>query len=461
MSTAPAPIAAPWAAPQPAQRPPSRNRPGSRWSERSRRRWAVIGLSALSLACGPLLMALVYLILGATGELVGEEAVYGPGRPVGLLITADLLLGVASVGLLPVVLRHGPAHREVPLEEGGGAEVLVSRQEPRSALVAGLALCVFTMVSSSAWMAWCIAVISLCSRGRLLWTGLIYGTSVVVGVLGYWATNGFGHMTGVTYWGDVLMTIAILAITFMVPVLIGMYRWSRRRRIRALQAEALTARREAAALVGQEQARAEQSRAQERTRIAREMHDTLSHRLALISMYAGALDYREDLDRDTVRSTAQLVQQTAATASAELRTVLDVLRDDPGDTRPQPDLREVPQLLQEFRGAGVRIEVIGDELIAADELPDTTARTLYRILQEALANAVKHAPGAPVTIRWDRGPESVGLTVSNPLVQGAHPVRSGFGLVGLDERARGLGGTLTTQRTETTFRLEACIPCRS
>ncbi|MBZ6373688.1 MAG: histidine kinase [Kocuria palustris] len=211
----------------------------------------------------------------------------------------------------------------------------------------------------------------------------------------------------------------------------------------------------------EEHARAEQSRAQERTRIAREMHDTLSHRLALISTYAGALDYREDLDRDTVRSTARLVQQTAATASAELRTVLDILRDDPGDTRPEPDLRQLPELLAEFRAAGARIEMVGREVVDAEAVPDTAARTLYRILQEALTNAVKHAPGAPVTVRWSRRAGAVSLTVSNPQVADAHPEPNGFGLVGLDERARGLGGTISTERTETMFRLEACIPCRS
>ncbi len=435
---------APWVA-----RPP-RGAPGRR-GRRLQRPWTTGILTLAALLLGPALVSLVLLAVLVPGSPPEPSELYGPGRPVVALAVLDVALGLVAVGLVPIAVRHGYAGAEA----AGDPAALVDRPEPRSALIAAVVIGVFTAVSASAAAASLITMISVCSRGRRSWAVVVYGVTLAATGAGYFVQGPVGS------WIDTLVLLGVSAVMLLVPVLIGMYRWSRRRRIRALQAEAMTARREAAALVREEHARAEQSRAQERTRIAREMHDTLSHRLALISTYAGALDYREDLDRATVRSTARLVQQTAATASAELRTVLDVLRDDPGDTRPEPDLHDIPQLLEEFRAAGAEIEVIGDDGIDPGALPDITARTLYRILQEALTNAVKHAPGAPVTVRWARRPDAVSLVVSNPLVADAHPAPSGFGLVGLDERARGLGGTIGTERTDTAFRLEACIPCRS
>lgn len=449
MSVVPSQTPAPWAA-----QPPG-SAPRARGLRRLQRPWFTSILTLVCLLLGPLSWGLILLVALSSDGALDISDMYGPGRPVVLLAVLDVVLGLVATALVPVGLRHGFIDTQPIADSAADPAELVDRPEPRSALIAALVIGVFTVISASAWAASLVTMISISSRGRRTWAAAVYAVTAAAAGASYFVQGPFGG------WIEALVVVGASAVMLLVPVLIGMYRWSRRRRIRALQAEALTARREAAALVREEHARAEQSRAQERTRIAREMHDTLSHRLALISTYAGALDYREDLDRETVRSTARLVQQTAATASAELRTVLDILRDDPGDTRPEPDLRQLPELLEEFRAAGARIEVTGQDRIDAEDLPDTAARTLYRILQEALTNAVKHAPGAPVSVSWERDPRAVRLTVANPLVAEAHPVPSGFGLVGLDERARGLGGTISTQRTETLFRLEARIPCRS
>lgn len=420
----------------------------------------------MSFVLGPLVWVGVVVLVVLFPETGRDAALYGPDRPLALLAGIDALFGLISVALMPIALRHGHPDPEADPGQGLGTPAFVDRPEPRSALIAALVVAVLVGFSAASWPASVITMISACSRGRRTWLVSVYVVTLAAGILGGLVTGSLdSFFSGADRaWQDALILlglIGVMAVMLLVPVLIGMYRWSRRRRIRALQAEALTARRESAALVREEHARAEQSRAEERTRIAREMHDTLSHRLALISTYAGALDYREDLDRETVRSTARLVQQTAATASAELRTVLDVLREDPSDTRPEPDLSQVGALLDEVRATGAVVEVTGTKIARADGIPDTASRTLYRILQEALTNAVKHAPGAPVSIRWDRSPEAVELVVENPLVDGARTVRSGFGLIGVDERARAAGGTVITERTETIFRLEARIPCRS
>lgn len=422
----------------------------------------VTGLTLLAFIIGPLLTTLAF---GVVGVLISDGTPEMAGFPYSeqqlrTMMAIDVALGLVAVGLLPVALRRAP---ESQLLESGDRSEVFQLKEPVSALIAALVIGLLVTASSSAFPAWFIAIVSICSRGNRRWIYCIPPVALVSVAAGF-----FVFPSGGDLWAT-LMAIALgIAITAL-PMVIGLLRWSRRRQIRALRSEAATARREAEALVRAEQARVAKTRAEERTRIAREMHDTLSHRLALISTYAGALDYREDLDRDTVRSTARLVQQTASTASAELRTVLDVLRDDPSDTRPEPDLTLADGLLEEMRSTGVRIDVVVDRP-PLSEVPDTASRALYRMLQEALTNAVKHAPGAPIAVRWQGDDDEVHLTVTNPLPgspsdpRGAGRgigQRSGFGLIGLDERARALGGNVRTTKTRDEFRLEATVPCRS
>lgn len=424
----------------------------------SRRGWLIAGLTLTALVLGPLISLGTYGVMGslvADGTVSPEEYPYSEEFIFAWMLV-DTAVGLVAVALLPIALRRAPEPKV--LDEGPEVANL-SLKEPRSALVAALVIGVLVGVSGAAFPAWFIAVVSVCSRGIRKWVFFIPPVAVLSAVGSVFVVP----MPESDIW-VILMGIALSLAMTAVPVLIGLNRWSRRRQIRALRSEAATARREAEAVVREEQARAAKTRAEERTRIAREMHDTLSHRLALISTYAGALDYREDLDRDTVRSTARLVQQTAATASAELRTVLDVLRDDPTDTRPEPDLTQVDSLLEEVRATGAQVESLVQRPDLG-QIPGTASRTLYRMLQEGLTNAVKHAPGAPVTVRWQGDDDEVRLTVTNPLTpsdhaDSVHPA-SGFGLIGLDERARALGGSVRATETQSEFRLEAKVPCRS
>lgn len=191
------------------------------------------------------------------------------------------------------------------------------------------------------------------------------------------------------------------------------------------------------------------ARLAERTRIAREMHDTLSHRLSLISMHAGALEYRSDLDRDTIRATAAILRETAQTAAGELRTVLSVLREDPAETAPQPALDSIPGLVASARAAGSDVTLHMDPPLqgeAAASLPDATSRHLDRIVQEGLTNAQKHAPHQPIRVSLTGAPgQGITVAVSNPLPAGAAaPDAGGLGLVGLAERARLAGGSFET-----------------
>ncbi|WUI03326.1 histidine kinase [Spirillospora sp. NBC_00431] len=208
--------------------------------------------------------------------------------------------------------------------------------------------------------------------------------------------------------------------------------------------------------------RVAEARMAERTRIAREMHDVLAHRLSLLATYAGALEYRPDAPPDKLAHAAGVVRAGVHQALDELRDVIVLLRgDDAEDDRPQPVLGDVPGLVRESCAAGGRVE-LRDEVVDPGALPAAAGRTAYRVVQEALTNARKHAAGRPVRVvlRGRPGARLV-IDVRNPLrAGGAEPAMpgSGTGLVGLTERVRLAGGRLDHQAIEGEFRLLAWLP---
>jgi signal transduction histidine kinase len=188
----------------------------------------------------------------------------------------------------------------------------------------------------------------------------------------------------------------------------------------------------------------------ERTRIAREMHDVLAHRISLMALHAGGLEVRPDLPPHEIRETAQLLRETARLALEELRGVVGVLREDPGHDRrpppPQPTLADVRRLVQDTRRAGGDVE-LAMTVEQPEELPSGLGRDAYRIVQEALTNVSKHASHAQVRVRISGAPRD-GLHISVRNRQPAHQQvgptlpGSGAGLLGLQERVALSGGTL-------------------
>ncbi len=211
--------------------------------------------------------------------------------------------------------------------------------------------------------------------------------------------------------------------------------------------------------------RVAEARALERTRIAREMHDVLAHRLSLLATYAGALEYRPDLPPDQLAKASAIVRIGAHDALCELRDVIALLRhtEPAGDEiaePPQPVLADLARLIAESQDTGARIELRNQ---VADQAapPATTGRTVYRVVQEALTNARKHATGQPVRIDIDGSPGArLTIDISNPLpAQTNKPsAAGGTGLVGLTERVRLAGGQLDHQATVGEFRLRAWLP---
>jgi signal transduction histidine kinase len=186
--------------------------------------------------------------------------------------------------------------------------------------------------------------------------------------------------------------------------------------------------------------RIEQARLGERERIAREMHDVLAHRLSLLAVHAGALEVRREAPAPE-REAAGVIRQSAYDALEDLRQVIGMLRDQQSEDRPQPTLRDVPALIEESREAGatVDLELTGRD----DEVPVGVGRHAYRIVQEALTNARKHAPGAPVLVAVSGcAEEGLVVEVGNALVRGGTIPGAGAGLVGLRERVQLAGGRL-------------------
>ncbi|MFI5910746.1 sensor histidine kinase [Dactylosporangium sp. NPDC051541] len=190
-----------------------------------------------------------------------------------------------------------------------------------------------------------------------------------------------------------------------------------------------------------ELAQARRAVAEERNRIAREMHDIVAHHMSLIAVRAETAVYRIEGVPPAVAEELQAIAGTSREALTEMRRLLGVLRDDSVPlTEPQPTLDELAGLIHEARAAGVQIEFSPAPGI---EVPPGVGLAAYRIVQEALSNARRHAAGAPVAIVIFRDQAELRVFVRNePTGRPPAPEGKGHGLIGMHERATAIGGTL-------------------
>jgi signal transduction histidine kinase len=201
---------------------------------------------------------------------------------------------------------------------------------------------------------------------------------------------------------------------------------------------------------------AESVLARERSALAREMHDVVSHQVSLIAVQAGALQVTAS--SDTERDGAEAIRQLSVTTLAELRTMVGLLRLNGGggtSLQPQPTLADLHRLVDSSRMPVTLSGALPEDVAA------TTQRALYRAVQEGLTNARKYAPDAAVTVDLFSGPDAVGVSVENaPSSTAPLPLPgSGTGLLGLRERAEHLGGTLEAGPTSAGgFRVRMSVP---
>lgn len=203
----------------------------------------------------------------------------------------------------------------------------------------------------------------------------------------------------------------------------------------------------------------EVARRQERERIAREVHDAMGHRLSLLNLHAGALEVNA-ADDSRVAQSAQLVRQNASAAMDDLRSLLDVLREPIGAEPPPVPLSELATVVQESFGAGQPLSssiFIQD----ADSADPALSRAVYRIVQELLTNARKHAPGEHMVLSVTGSPLSgVVIDARNRYVGGwgGGAAGSSRGLAGITERAELLGGTTNFGVDGEMFRVHVELP---
>lgn len=363
-----------------------------------------------------------------------------------------LCLIISGVGWGELVVRQWQQHQVwfwADLGVGLAAYVLVFYRR-RWPVGVAVILTLTSLVSTTAAGPGALAVVSLASRRKL-------PSIFFVGVLGIICGQAYANYQP-AYDPEVppWVNFAFLVAATVAINVFGMYVGSRREllwtlRERARQAEST------------QELRVSQAKAAERERIAREMHDVLAHRISLVTMHSGALAYRTDLPPEQVRETAHLIQSKAHEALADLRQVLGVLRspDGTGD-RPQPTFGDLDALIAEA-GANGHVVEFASELPDGMAPPDQVGRTAYRIIQEALTNARKHAVGAHVKIRVSGAPDQgLQVIVDNATRVGALGMPTtpgaGLGLIGLRERAELAGGTLTIQREPTRFVLRCWLP---
>jgi signal transduction histidine kinase len=274
-------------------------------------------------------------------------------------------------------------------------------------------------------------------------------------------------------WLEVLAAGALLvALVSTHDGWIGLLPMSVALAVAAVTADAVRGRGEAQArLANAEQiSAAEQARATllaERARIARELHDVVAHHMSVITVQADSAPYRiPDVPAAAAEEFAAIATE-ARRSLAEMRRLLHVLRSEEspdGEHTPQPGLPDLDTLIETTRRAGIDARlVVADDVPTGTELPAVVGLSAYRLVQEALSNVVRHAPGARANVSVDYVHGSIRIGVVNSSATGARPAvetrAGGHGLVGMQERVAMLDGELTAQAlSDGGFHLTAVLP---
>ncbi|KOG07367.1 sensor histidine kinase [Streptomyces viridochromogenes] len=308
------------------------------------------------------------------------------------------------------------------------AAVWLRRRWPVGLAIAMVPVC---FVSSTANGAGLVVFFTLAVHRPFRYVAWVGGTSLALTPLFFWLRPDPDIPYGWALFVAALLTGGTVGW--------GMFVRSKRQLMLSLRDRARRAETEA-------RLRAEQAQRLAREAIAREMHDVLAHRLTLLSVHAGALEFRPDAPREEIARAAGVIRESAHEALQDLREIIGVLRagesDDAG--RPQPTLAALEALVTESREAGMKV-TLDQRVTDPAAVPASVGRTAYRIAQEGLTNARKHAPGTEVTVTVTGAPgEGLSVSVRNPAPEGEvpHVPGSGQGLIGLTERATLTGGRL-------------------
>lgn len=413
-------------------------------SVRSPRQWAIaLAQSLVGTALG-LLMVLI-----SFGLLLEEFSDQPPEGLVGMYVLDALIGAIATLLIGPLrFLRPGWLHTAVHL-----------------LLAATVGLSLWALPAAA------LALYRIGVRRR---TVLDVAAVLLVAGTSMMAMNIDARIRGAAPEVEVLIAMGVMVVLALIPLLLGHVVGTRHELLASLQGraasaereretaqrEAVAAEREAAALMREREAETARVRAEERAALARDMHDSISHHLSAIAMHAGAMAYREDLSPEALRRTSGTVRDAARQANRELRTVLSGLRTADGDA-PLATAPTLAGIVERCREEGQEVELVWEGLTAEDltARDRSTVVALARILAEVTLNAAKHAPGTPLQVTLSRQGEQVRLRARNPLsASPASALSSGHGLLGVQERARLLGGDARHGAREGIFEVEAWMP---
>ncbi|MFE5536873.1 sensor histidine kinase [Streptomyces sp. NPDC056492] len=404
---------------------------------------------------------------------------------------AVLDVGLAAVSAVECAVEGVPFAHEagLPVPVGVlfgllvGSVLVLRRRWPIAVVLVGIAV-------SPAAMGFLLGVVGLytlaaCEVPRRITATLTSMSLVATFVVMYVRTSGD---QGASQSLVIVLSVFVAVALTVPPVLLGLYIGARRRLMESLQERADSLERELSLLADRAEERAEWARTEERTRIAREMHDVVAHRVSLMVVHAAALEAVAAKDPERAVKNAALVGDMGRQALTELREMLGVLRAAESPKRapvaasaaaapapvaalvgsfedgPGPSLGELEALVGQSRAAGMAVELDVRGAGAGAGYPAEVEQTAYRVVQEALTNCHKHAPGARVVVRLAHREGEVAMQVENgpcgaDVVQPGLP-SGGNGLVGMRERVLGLGGVFVSGPTEEGgFRVSAVLPC--
>jgi len=320
-----------------------------------------------------------------------------------LTVLGTVLLGMAAAGVVLALYRAGtPAERRFHILHPGWLLLVPAGLAPLSLAPR------YPLLS---WrIAWLTALLAPLIPGQSRWDpAQITVLMVVFGVAG------LRHARPVLWWMWALMLVpvwlwtgpdwvkpveATILFTVAAAAVDGAGAWRRARRALAAQAERAEVERSRRAVL------------EERARIARELHDVVAHHLSLLAVQAETAPYRLSGVPEPVRAEFRSLSGAAREALTEMRKLLGVLRSDhPAERAPQPHLADLPELAAAARRAGVTVEL--SMPAACGQVPPSVGVCAYRIVQEALSNAGRHAPGAAVTVTVKQDSNAVRLRVAN------------------------------------------------
>ncbi|QKW39816.1 sensor histidine kinase [Actinomadura sp. NAK00032] len=369
----------------------------------------------------------------------------------GRLRALDVLLAVVLVAVIVVVagnmLKDRPDFTLPFLASclvgvGLGVLVAVRRLWPRRALTAAVALSCVATVAGVLWDPFAAPALVLCTvasvehpRRSARALGGCVAAVTAAAVLGEVVHSRYGLAVAA---GWTAAAWVLLGCGWLVGHLLRRRRWN------------------AACLAEQ---RGHRILADERLRIARELHDVVTHGMGMIAVKAGVANHIAETRPDEAREALQVIETTSRDALAEMRRLLDMLRHDvPGTDLTQPGIDGLQDLAQQVRAAGVEVELA---VSAKHALPEALQLTVYRIVQEALTNVVKHAAPTRCQAAVDVTARQVSIQVADdgtgrpPL----KPAPGGHGLVGMRERVAMYGGTFSAgPRAGGGFAVAATLP---